>query len=598
MKKKMDFLPNKMNKYSIRRFTVGTASILVGATLVFGIGNNEAHAAEKTSTEESTQSNDDTSSQDSVKQKGDVQTSEQATNNNDIPQQVDVTNEASTSEETATKEAPKADTTKEESTTKEAPKADTTKEEPATKEAPKADTTKEAPKADTTKEEPATKEAPKADTTKETPSTSDQTPESKQTDSTETTSEQAPQPVTQSQNSPKSNTKQDVDTVVNDVQNASTTQDKQEALTNYIADTNNTSKEDAKAQVENLDLDYNNLDENTLLGALAKDYSNKKDSETTYATTRSTEATPKPVNRLAVRKLAAEATGKNVDNLITVTKQSINEGQSNDGEIKAHEAENIEYESEFKIDNAVKQGDTMTVSYDPRTTPSDLTSDHEPVDITDPSGEIIAKGTYDEATKKITYTFTSYVDKYENINAKLLMNSYIDKKEVPNKENINLTFGTGNATTSKSVYVDYQDPVVRDNSNIQSIFTNLDTANNKVEQTIYVNPLRNQANHTNVTIASGEVADDGTISAGDGSTIIDDDTEIKVYKVGPNQELPESNRIYDYSQYEDVTDSLLINKNAGANQANINFGNIDSAYIVKVVSKYTPTDSYGDLKVE
>ena len=76
MKKRMDFLPNKMNKYSIRRFTVGTASILVGATLVFGISNNEAQAAEKTSTEESTQSNEDTSSQDSVKQKGDVQTSE------------------------------------------------------------------------------------------------------------------------------------------------------------------------------------------------------------------------------------------------------------------------------------------------------------------------------------------------------------------------------------------------------------------------------------------------------------------------------------------------------------------------------------------
>ncbi|ARJ28394.1 hypothetical protein B7469_12030 [Staphylococcus lugdunensis] len=27
LKKKLDFLPNKLNKYSIRRFTVGTASI-------------------------------------------------------------------------------------------------------------------------------------------------------------------------------------------------------------------------------------------------------------------------------------------------------------------------------------------------------------------------------------------------------------------------------------------------------------------------------------------------------------------------------------------------------------------------------------------
>ena len=42
----MDFLSNKVNKYSIRKFTVGTASILVGATLMFGAADNEAKAAE------------------------------------------------------------------------------------------------------------------------------------------------------------------------------------------------------------------------------------------------------------------------------------------------------------------------------------------------------------------------------------------------------------------------------------------------------------------------------------------------------------------------------------------------------------------------
>lgn len=44
--KKVDFLPNRLNKYSIRKFTVGTASILVGASLVFGV-SEEAHAEEK-----------------------------------------------------------------------------------------------------------------------------------------------------------------------------------------------------------------------------------------------------------------------------------------------------------------------------------------------------------------------------------------------------------------------------------------------------------------------------------------------------------------------------------------------------------------------
>ena len=42
---RMDFIPNKLNKYSIRKFTVGTASILVGATLF--LGHHEAEAAEK-----------------------------------------------------------------------------------------------------------------------------------------------------------------------------------------------------------------------------------------------------------------------------------------------------------------------------------------------------------------------------------------------------------------------------------------------------------------------------------------------------------------------------------------------------------------------
>ena len=41
---------NRLNKFSIRKYTVGTASILVGTTLIFGIGR-EAKAAEVTNKE-------------------------------------------------------------------------------------------------------------------------------------------------------------------------------------------------------------------------------------------------------------------------------------------------------------------------------------------------------------------------------------------------------------------------------------------------------------------------------------------------------------------------------------------------------------------
>ncbi len=119
------------------------------------------------------------------------------------------------------------------------------------------------------------------------------------------------------------------------------------------------------------------------------------------------------------------------------------------------------------------------------------------------------------------------------------------------------------------------------------MFTNIDTKNHTVEQTIYINPLRYSAKETNVNISG---------NGDEGSTIIDDSTIIKVYKVGDNQNLPDSNRIYDYSEYEDVTndDYAQLGNN---NDVNINFGNIDSPYIIKVISKYDPNkDDYTTIQ--
>ncbi|WP_145395279.1 YSIRK-type signal peptide-containing protein, partial [Staphylococcus epidermidis] len=56
--KKVDFLQNKLNKYSIRKFTIGTASILVGATIFFGSADHEAKAAEENQVESITQINE------------------------------------------------------------------------------------------------------------------------------------------------------------------------------------------------------------------------------------------------------------------------------------------------------------------------------------------------------------------------------------------------------------------------------------------------------------------------------------------------------------------------------------------------------------
>ncbi|HDK4330105.1 TPA: carboxypeptidase regulatory-like domain-containing protein, partial [Staphylococcus aureus] len=59
---------NRLNKFSIRKYTVGTASILVGTTLIFGLGNQEAKATESTNKElnEATTSASDNQSSDKV----------------------------------------------------------------------------------------------------------------------------------------------------------------------------------------------------------------------------------------------------------------------------------------------------------------------------------------------------------------------------------------------------------------------------------------------------------------------------------------------------------------------------------------------------
>ena len=76
--------------------------------------------------------------------------------------------------------------------------------------------------------------------------------------------------------------------------------------------------------------------------------------------------------RFAVAQPAAVASN-NVNDLIKVTKQTIKVGDGKDDVVAAHDGEEIEYDSEFTIDNKVKAGDTMTINYDKNVIPSDLT---------------------------------------------------------------------------------------------------------------------------------------------------------------------------------------------------------------------------------
>ncbi|WP_225973937.1 E domain-containing protein, partial [Staphylococcus epidermidis] len=164
--KKVDFLPNKLNKYSIRKFTVGTASILLGSTLIFGSSSHEAKAAEEKQVDPITQANQNDSSERSL------ENTNQPTVNNEAPQMSSTLQ----AEEGGNAEAPQSEPTKaEEGGNAEAAQSEPTKaEEGGNAEAAQSEPTKteegsnaKAAQSEPTKaEEGSNAEAPQSEPTK------------------------------------------------------------------------------------------------------------------------------------------------------------------------------------------------------------------------------------------------------------------------------------------------------------------------------------------------------------------------------------------------------------------------------------------------
>ena len=102
---KKGMISNRLNKFSIRKYTVGTASILVGTTLIFGLGNQEAKAAENTSTENAKQ--DDATTSDNKEVVSETENNSTTENNLTNP----IKKETNTDSQQEAKEAPTTSST-------------------------------------------------------------------------------------------------------------------------------------------------------------------------------------------------------------------------------------------------------------------------------------------------------------------------------------------------------------------------------------------------------------------------------------------------------------------------------------------------------
>ncbi|WP_241426521.1 SdrD B-like domain-containing protein [Macrococcus armenti] len=569
--KRYDFIANKLNKYSIRKFTVGTTSILIGSLLFLG---NPADAQ----AEETTQS---------------VTTTEKST--------APPTTEAPTTEapttEAPTTEAPTTEAPTTEAPTTEAPTTEAPTTEALTTEAP----TTEVPTTEAPTTEAPTTEAP----TTEAPTTEAPTTEAPTTEAPTTEAPTTEAPTTENETPVLELT---VKEAVTNVEQATTIQEREALLTTYIAEATGTTAEAAKTNLDSLNLDYANLTDQEVLAALLAAVANEQNANTVVATPVNTTTNNTMMNSVSfssnsnlldgvlLKNLDADGT---VNSLVTASNLTF--GNTT---FDPNNSGYTDFSADLKIDDAVVAGNTFTIQV-----PNQLTADGDidyawnnnvmPVsDIKSPTGEVIATGTYDLVTKKIVYTFTDYVDTHNNVTANWSIPLFTDRDQVPNVTTLPVTMNVAGETTTSNITFDYASPYQgqtgTSGANVTSIITDAtldESGKGTYQQTIYVNPLEKPLYNTTVTL-QGDWGDPAL-----SSTLIGMDvTKLKILAVNDATQLNDSYYVNPTSSnFVDVTTNYY---NSGSIFMNsdgtltVNFGN-DTEYksfVILVDGQYDITE--------
>ncbi|MEJ7542320.1 YSIRK-type signal peptide-containing protein [Staphylococcus intermedius] len=292
-KKRIDFLPNRQNRYAIRRFSVGTASILVGATLIFGIHTNDASAAENAISQEALTTNENSSSIEETT-KNENTTVEAPTNEATSTEEKSVeatTNETASAEEKSV-EAPTNEATSTEEKSVEAP----TNEAASTEEKSVEAATNETASTEEKSVEAATNETASAEEksveapTNEAASTEEKSVEAPTNEaaSTEEKSVETPtnEAVTSTEPSinPEESSAQEIpptttpeDTFSNELNQLTSTEEKTNYTREYLTQNTNLSAEQVDATVERLNLSDDNTTAQDVYFALLQDLANQQD---------------------------------------------------------------------------------------------------------------------------------------------------------------------------------------------------------------------------------------------------------------------------------------------------------------------------------
>ncbi|EVZ11017.1 serine-aspartate repeat-containing protein D, partial [Staphylococcus aureus H48054] len=511
---------NRLNKFSIRKYTVGTASILVGTTLIFGLGNQEAKAAEVTNKE--------------------MKEDATSVNNDQVSKKVDTEqlyNGGNTS---------KVDTEqlKDENINKVANQKEVTRVENSVA-------------------------SEKNNNSKPSENGKLQTSDVKKTEDNNATSDDQ---VTTTVNSQQLNT-----------DNTTSNETMSSAPINVSKDNLKINSEVVKNVVENSD--------NT-------DNANGSDVIMPKSTA------PKRLNtRMRIAAVQPSSTdSKNVNNLITST-TTLTVVDADNSKTIVPAQDYLSLKSQITVDDKVKSGDYFTIKYSDTVqvyglNPEDIKNIG---DIKDPNnGETIATAKHDTVNNLITYTFTDYVDRFNSVKMGINYSVYMDADTIPvDKKDVPFSVTIGNQTTTTTADITYPAYKEADNNSIGSAFTETVSHAGNAEdpgyynQVVYVNPMDKDLKGANLKVEAYHPKYPTNIGQ-----INQNVTNIKIYRVPEGYTL---NKGYDVNANDlvDVTDEFKNKMTYGSNQSvNVDFGDITSAYVVMVNTKFQYTNSESPTLVQ
>ena len=560
--KKYDFLPNRQNKYSIRKFTVGTASILLGSLLLIG-KHHEAEAAETTS---------NTSTNTSTTPEPTADTGTTSTTTDSAPATTATPTNTSTetsSDNTATASAPSSTLSSDKTTTAAAPSSASSSDKTTTASAPSSTSssdktaTASAPSSASSSDNTATAPAPSSTSSSDKTATAPAPSSTSSSDSTTTT----PVP---------SSTSSSIQTVAPAPTSSST-----ETTTQP---TNTVTATDTTAPLSVAPTNTSNTN-NAPISDLFNTPSNNQNATTAETTptlrTLSLAAQPRMVSRAA-------STGNNVNNLVTVTNPAISKTA-----IDPNQSGNFRLTANYQVDGKVKGGDYFTVqmpTYANLNGELDFSASNNqfPINLYSPASYVVANGVYDTTTKTLTYTFTDWVNDKDNISGRFDLAQFADRKTAQHNGTYALNYNLAGETYNTSITYNYDrhDYGVYPSS-VDTMITGVDgtETTNQYKQVIYVNPK-------DVNLSSARlILDKDTANS---NAIIDlNTTKLHIYQVPNPNDLTDSYN-FDPTKYTDWApnfynnNSIYTNKNG---KLEINFGAIDTPFVVVVESKFDPNHS-------